>query len=183
MRSTACATCLPSQGEAMARSVIRTALAVSLATGVAAGASAFAGPPPGHGHGGLKASLVPTATLLPTQCAAGTTGTPRGFAVLNAPGRPGAAPSRVLGTVSLQHAPETNTTFEVDLAVGGTCVPTGTTLSTNGVGNGTAHFGVSLPADNTATSYYVVLKGAPLPQLSRLPVLTERYASSAVALS
>lgn len=176
----------------MARSMIRTVLGATAAAGVACAASAIAAPPPGHGngHGALKASLVHTTTWSPAQCAAASSGAAQGFAVLNAPGRPGGAPRRVLGTVSLKGAPEHNAAFEVDLAVGGTCQPTGATLTTNGVGNGTAHFDVLLPADNTATSYYVVLKAPltlslPLPaQLPHsFPVNAEAYASQAVALS
>jgi hypothetical protein len=178
----------------MARSMFRAASALALATAAAGATAALAAPPPGHGHGhgALKATLVHTTTWSPAQCAAAAAGAAQGFAVLNAPGRPGGAPHRIVGTVSLKSAPEHNAAFEVDLAVGNTCQPTGTTLSTNSVGNGTAHFDVTLPADNTATSYYVVLKApttfslpVPLPpQLpNSFPVNAEAYASQPVALS
>lgn len=176
----------------MARSTFRTGLALAMAAGLAGATAALAAPPPGHGHGALKASLVPTTTWSPAQCAAAGSGTSQGFAVLNAPGRPGGAPHRVLGTVALKAAPQHNAAFEIDLAVGSTCQPTGAVLHTDGVGNGTAHFDVTLPASNTATSYYVVLKAPlalslPLPLPSQLPtsfpVNAEAYASAPVGLS
>ena len=180
----------------MARSTFRTAVVIAAATAAIGATAALATPPPGHGHGNgngaLKATLVHTTTWSPAQCAAATAGATQGFAVLNAPGRPGGVPHSVQGTASLKAAPEHNAAFEVDLAVGGTCQPTGATLRTNSVGNGTAHFAVVLPADNTATSYYVVLKAPltlslPLPLPSQLPhsvpVNAEAYATHAVALS
>ena len=175
----------------MARSTFRTGLALSVAAALAGATAALAAPPSGHGHGhgALKASLVPTTTWSPAQCAAAASGAPQGFAVLNAPGRTGGAPHRVLGTVALKAAPQHDAAFEVDLAVGGTCQPTGAILRTNGAGNGTAHFAVTLPASNTVTSYYVVLKAPlalslPLPsQLPTSPVNAEAYASAPVALS
>lgn len=173
----------------MARSTIRTAVTVALAAGIAGATAAVAAPAPAHGHGALKATLFPKTSTL-SQCDAATSGASKGFAVLNAPGKPGGAPSRVVGTVSLKKAAETNTAFEVDLAVGGTCQNTGSTLTTNGVGNGTASFSVALPADNTDTEFYVVLKKAPANPLAALPVqlpipvaMSEAYASKAVTLS
>jgi hypothetical protein len=166
----------------MARPVIRAALLTAVAAAAAGATGALAAPPPGHGHGSIKAALQPTTTLLPSQCAAATTGPAKGFAVLNAPGAPGATPGNVLGTVSLKRAAEKNTAFEVDLAIGGACVDTGAVLTTNTTGNGTAHFAMPLP-DNADTDVYVVLKKAPIPQLSALPLGVEAYASKAVRLS
>jgi hypothetical protein len=165
---------------------IRSALATALLAGAATATGAVAAPPSGHGHGhghgALKAALQSTVTLLPTQCAAATNGAPKGFAVLNAPGAPGGAPTRVIGTVSLTGAPEKNTAFEVDLATGGICADTGAVLKTNSAGNGTAHFDLPLP-NNTHSEFYVVLKKAPTAQLSRLPFGVEVYGSRPVPLS
>ena len=178
----------------MSRSMIRTVVGVTVAAGVACAASAIAAPPPGHahGHGALRAALVADQPQpFASQCQAATSGAAQGFAVLNAPGKPGGAPSRVIGTVSLKRAPQHNATFAVQLGTGGTCTPTGATLTTNSVGNGTAHFDVRLPANATATSYYVVLQQAPtLPSLP-IPVtlpsvplpMQQYYATPAVTLS
>ena len=173
----------------MTSPIVRRALIVAVAAGLAGASTAIAAPAGhGHGHGALKAALVPTTTQTLSQCAAATSGAAKGFAILNAPGRPGGAPRRVVGTIALKNAAEKNAAFEVDLAVGGTCQPTGATLRTNGQGNGTAHFDVALPANNTATSYYVVLKAPlalPLPVSLpvSLPIDAEAYATPSVSLS
>ena len=172
----------------MTSTIVRRALVAALATGLAGASVAIAAPAGhGHGHGALKAALVPTTTQTLAQCSAASAGTAKGFAVLNAPGKPGGAPRRVVGTVALKSAAEKNAAFEVDLAVGGTCQATGATLRTNGQGNGTAHFDVALPQDNSATSYYVVLKApatfAPLPLPLSIPFDAEAYATPAVSLS
>ena len=178
----------------MARSIIRSTVGVTVVAGVACAASALATPPPGHGHGrgALRATLVASQPQwYASQCQAATSGPAQGFAVLNAPGKPGGAPSRVIGTVSLKHAPQHNATFAVQLGTGGTCTATGVTLATNAVGNGTAHFDVRLPASSTATSYYVVLQQSASPPSLPIPVklpapalpMQEYYATPAVTLS
>ena len=178
----------------MARSMVRLTLGAVTIAGITCAASAIAAPPPGHGHGhgALRAALVADQPQwFASQCQAAAGGTAQGFAVLNAPGKPGGAPSRVIGTVSLKHAPEHSASFAVQLGTRGTCTTTGATLTTNEVGNGTAHFDVQLPAGSTATSYYVVLQqqGAlpslpvpvPLPSVP-LP-MREYYATPSVTLS
>ena len=169
----------------MVRSTIRTALAVTFTASVAAASAALAAPAPGHGHGALKTTLIPTQpSPMSSQCQAATTGTPQGFAVLNAPGKPGGAPKRVLGTVSLKKAPQHKATFDVKIATGGTCTDTGADLTTNDVGNGTAHFDFRPPSGSTATSYYVVLTQTVAPALALIaPTEQEYYASQAVTLS
>jgi len=170
----------------MARSTIRLAVCVTSATAIAFAASAVAASPGhGHGHGALKSVLIPTQpSATGSQCQAATTGTPQGFALLSAPGKPGGAPKRVLGTVSLKKAPQHNATFSVQVATGGTCTDTGVKLTTNDVGNGTAHFDFKPAAGSTATSYYVVLTQTVAPALPALPAtVQEYYASQAVTLS
>jgi hypothetical protein len=173
----------------MTTPIVRRALVAAVATGLAGTTAAIAAPAAnGHGHGALKAALVPTTSQTLSQCAAASSGAAKGFAVLSAPGKPGGTPRRVVGTVALKKAAEKNATFEVDLAVGGTCQATGATLHTNGQGNGTAHFDVALPENNSATSYYVVLKAPstltlPLPLPLSAPIDAEAYATPAVSLS
>lgn len=169
----------------MARSTIRAAVTAALAAGVAAASAAVAAPAPGHGHGALKSILIPTQpSAASSQCQAATTGAAQGFAVLSAPGKPGGAPKRVLGTVSLKKAPQHNATFDVQIATGGTCTDAGATLTTNDVGNGTAHFDFKPAPGSTATSYYVVLTQTVAPALPMLPAtVQEYYASRAVTLS
>lgn len=168
----------------MARSNIRLAFGVTSAAAIAFAASAMAATP-GHGHGALKSILIPTQpSPTASQCQAATTGTAQGFAVLSAPGKPGGAPKRVLGAVSLKKAPQHKATFSVQIASGGTCTDTGATLTTNNVGNGTAHFDFKPAAGSTATSYYVVLTQTIAPALPVLPAtVQEYYASQAVTLS
>jgi hypothetical protein len=173
----------------MARPAIRTALVATLAAGIGCAAVAVAAPAAGHGrHGALKTTLLPTQPA-PTdsQCQAATTGTPQGFAVLNAPGKPGGAPSRVVGTLSLKKAAQHNTEFSVQLGTAGTCTDTGAKLTTNSVGNGTAHFDLKLPSGASATAYYVVLQApAAAAALAVLPASVapaEYYASKVVTLS
>lgn len=171
----------------MARSTISAAVTVALITGIAAASAAVAAPAPGHGHGhgALKSILVPTQpSAMSSQCQAATTGAPQGFAVLSAPGKPGSAPTRVVGTVSLKKAPQHNATFSVQIATSGTCTDTGAKVTTNGVGNGTARFDFKPPAGSTATSYYVVLTQTVASALPALPAtVREYYASQALALS
>ena len=76
---------------------------------------------------------------------------PNGFAILNAPGKVGAV-DNIVGEVSLKDA-QPNTTYMVELAMGGTCMPKGM-ITTNGQGN--ANFHIQSPG--TAGKYYVVLR-------------------------
>ena len=172
----------------MARSALRAIFVTATAASIATAAAAIAAPS-GHtgGHGALKAGLIPTApSAIQSQCQEAGSGAAQGFAVLTAPGKPGTAPGRVTGTVSLKKAPQHATTFSVQLATGGNCRDTGAKLTTNRVGNGTAHFDVVLPSGSTATAYYVVLQA---PSAQTVPVLplpaapAEYYASKAVTLS
>ena len=174
----------------MARSAIRTAFVATLAASIGCAAAAVAAPTTGHGrHGAVKTTLIPTHPA-PTasQCQAATTGTPQGSAILTAPGKPGGIPTRIVGTVSLKQAPQHNTAFSVQLGTGSTCTNTGATLTTNDVGNGTAHFDFAVPSGSTATTYFVVLQ-APTAIAGALPVLptsvapAEYYASQAASLS
>jgi hypothetical protein len=169
----------------MARSALRAALVTATAATIATAAVAVATPSaPAGGHGALKTALIPTApSFLDDQCQAASTGATQGFAVLNAPGKPGSAPKRVLGTVSLKKAPQHDTTFSVQLATGGTCTDTGAKLVTNNVGNGTAHFAVALPTGSTANAFYVVLQAPNTGQTALITPTLEFYASQAVTLS
>lgn len=168
----------------MTRPALRPILVSALALGVAAGGIASAAPGGnghGRGHGALKAALIPTMSLSPLQCDKATSGDATGFAVLNAPGNPHGSPTKIVGTVSLKAAPEHNTTFGVELSVGGVCQSTGSQLTTNGVGNGTASFSVPVSTATSTTSYYVVLTKALIPQLPQLQV--EAYATPSVSFN
>jgi hypothetical protein len=121
------------------------------------------------GQGAQKRALVVTnPDDNQSQCQAGSTGATNGFAILNAPGKVGSV-TKVNGEVSLKRGPA-NTTFFVNLAQGGTCVPQGM-LTTNGQGNGNFH--IDQPGALGAGPYYVVLQDS---------TMQEAYATSSVLL-
>jgi hypothetical protein len=169
----------------MSRPALRTILSCTVALGIAAAGAASAAPAGnghGGGHGAVKAALIPTTSTSPAQCDKASSGAAAGFAVLNAPGKPTASPSKILGTVALKGAPEHNTAFKVELAIGGSCQDTGVTLTTNAVGNGTASFNVPVSGGTPTTTYYVVLTKPLIAQLP-LPLQAEAYATPSVTLS
>src|SRR3954470_4136702 len=119
------------------------------------------------GQGAQKSALTPTSGSMTNQCQSSAAGPSNGFAILNAPGKVGAI-QKINGEVSLKRGPA-NTTFIVNLANGGNCMPVAM-LTTNGQGNGNAH--VNQPGGMAGT-YYVVLQDT---------MGQEVYASSPVPL-
>ena len=145
----------------------RIALVSAIGLIAAAAGTAIAGT--ADGQGAQKRALVPTVTQSNTdECQPGATSPGRGFAILNAPGKVGSV-SKVNGEVSLKKGPP-NTTFFVDLAQNGTCVPQGM-FTTNGQGNGNFH--INQPGALGAGPYYVVLKDS---------AMQEAYATAPVLL-
>lgn len=124
-------------------------LALALSTVAATTASA-------GGNGAQRSGLSPQAGSNDDQCVVGSGAGTNGFAIVNAPGKPGSA-RFVNGEVSLKRGPA-STTYTVNIAKpGGTCLPEGV-LVTNGQGNGNAHLNdASLKGGGT---FYVVLKDA-----------------------
>ena len=177
----------------MASPAIGIALAAAVTAGVAGATGALADPPGhshGHGHayayghanhgnGAVKTAVTKMSMNLDQCRASDGTGAPTGFAVLNAPGAPTSSPGYIRGTVALKKAAEHDTTFDIAVAVGGSCHDTGSTLTTNGVGNGTGSFTFAVPtpqslpgplASTAPPTYYVVLTKSAVPsQLSQLP--------------
>ena len=116
-------------------------MAVSAATTASAG-----------GNGAERSGLSPQAGSSTDQCVEGSGAGSNGFAIVNAPGKPGDA-RFVNGEVSLKDGTP-NTVYVVSLSTdGGDCMPVGM-ITTNGQGNGNYHL-------NSATtgggSFYVVL--------------------------
>jgi hypothetical protein len=124
-----------------------------LALGIAGLGTSYAGTD--DGQGAQKRALVTTNEgLTNSDCTPsdGSAGGENGFVILNAAGKVGDI-QQVVGEVSLKNAPGT---YEVDLAVDGTCTPQGT-LTTNDEGNGNFH--INLPSGFGST-YFVVLRNA-----------------------
>jgi hypothetical protein len=123
-------------------------LAVATGVSMAVASGAFAG-----GNGAARAGLTVNTGSDNSECESGA-GATNGFAIFNAPGRPGAT-IKFNGEVSLKNgAPDT--AYNVYLVPdGGDCqVPAGV-LATNGVGNGNAH--LAKPGQGAGT-YYIVLQ-------------------------
>ena len=132
----------------MKRTLIGAAV---LALGLTGLSTSFAGTD--DGQGAQKRALVVTDEGLANgdcQPGDGSSGGPNGFVILNAAGKVGDI-QQVVGEVSLKDAPGT---YEVDLAVDGSCTPQGT-LTTNSEGNGNFH--INLPSGFGKT-YFVVLR-------------------------
>lgn len=137
----------------------RTVLTSTLLA-VAVGTAGLASAAPGKGAGAQKSGLAPTSSALPSSsCSSAnpsTAGqqTANGFAVLNAPGKPGSAPAgrKVVGEVALKSAPAG--TYDVRLSnAAGSC---GTSVGTLTVGqSGSGNTAFSTPGG--AGTYYVVL--------------------------
>ena len=155
----------------------RLVLASTL-TAVALGAAGLA---QAGGNGAQKSGLASPATP-PTFCTSATPQeagkqTAHGFAVLNAPGKPGspAAGRKILGTVALKAAPAG--TYDVRLAnTASSCGTSVGTLTVGQGGNGNVHF--STPGG--AGTYYVVLTQPLVPEI---PAITaQKYATAPVTL-
>jgi hypothetical protein len=130
------------------RKIIIGGAAAVLAASTAIAGGAFAG-----GNGAARSGLSPNTGSDNSECEAGSGAATNGFAIFNAPGRPGAT-IKFNGEVSLKRGAP-NTTYDVYLVPdGGDCeVPAGM-ITTNGVGNGNAH--LAKPGEGAGT-YYIVL--------------------------
>ncbi|MCU1602836.1 MAG: hypothetical protein JWO22_3545 [Frankiales bacterium] len=124
-------------------------LASGAVVAVAGATTASAG-----GNGAARSGLSPTVTDNSQQCDPGTGAGTNGFAIVNAPGKPGEA-RFVNGEVSLKRGAPSSV-YTVWLNDGSTCLPEGTPV-TNGVGNGNHHLNDASLSDGT---FYVVLKDA-----------------------
>src|SRR4051794_3869084 len=120
-----------------------------LGVSMALASGAFAG-----GNGAQKSGLSLQAGDNNDQCVEGSGAGTNGFAIVNAPGKPGAA-RFVNGEVSLKNDSPGNQTYEVYIkdVDHNTCVPDGM-LTTNRQGNGNAHLNTA----GTSGTYYVVLQ-------------------------
>jgi hypothetical protein len=131
---------------------ITAGVGVALCVSTAFATGALAG-----GNGAARSGLSPTSgSTTSGQCVQGSGAGGNGFAILNAPGRPGAA-FKLIGEVALQNAtPDTTYTVNVSVAGSNKCMPEGV-IDTNGVGNGNAHL-----ADSSlgSGSFYVVIQDA-----------------------
>jgi hypothetical protein len=135
-----------------------------LAVSAAAATSASAG-----GNGAARSTLTPTTSSdMNDQCKPSTGGTNNGFAIVNAPGKPGEA-RFVNGEVSLKRGvPGAYTVWLV--GSDGKCLPQGP-LVTNDVGNGNAHLNLATTGGGT---FYVVLQD---------DSMQEAYATTPVTVS
>lgn len=133
----------------MRRTVIGGAVvALGISTVFASGALA-------GGNGAARSGLSPTSgSATSGQCVEGSGASGNGFAMLNAPGQPGAA-IKLLGEVHLINAaPSSVYTVNVSVAGSNQCMPEGV-INTNGQGIGNAHLADSSLGNG---SFYVVIQ-------------------------
>jgi len=146
----------------MVRKVVFGGLAASLAVSVTFATGALAG-----GNGAMKSSLGPVSGSTTCSPSRGS----NGWAILNAPGAPGAA-TFVNGEVHLVGAPPGTTyMIEIGMSSGNACTPTMDMLTTNGQGIGNGHIDVPMMTGGT---YFVALFDT---------AGSEQYASSPVTVS
>lgn len=130
------------------RKQILGGIAVSASLGMVLASGAFAG-----GNGAGRSGLSPQAGNGDDQCVVGTSAGTNGFAIVNAPGKPGEA-RFVNGEVSLKRG-DPNAAYTVWLVDSdGNCLPEGA-LTTNTVGNGNHHLN---DASLSGGTFYVVLQ-------------------------
>lgn len=139
-----------------------TAAAASLALLLAPATAALAGT--SGGQGAQKATLGP-ASGNAGNCA--TSSGSNGWAILNDPGPAGSAVSTE-GEVHLVGAAP-NTTYDIYVGSGSSCMPTGDSVTTNGEGIGNGHISV-MPAV-TGSAFVALFSGT-----------SEAYASANVPL-
>ena len=128
---------------------MRSALLLASVAVVALGGAASAG-----GNGAARSGLSPQAGSNNDQCVAGSGSGTNGFAIVNAPGKPG-EPRFVNGEVSLKRG-AANSVYTVWINDGSNCLLEGM-LATNGVGNGNHHLNDASLGKGT---FYVVLQDA-----------------------
>ena len=156
----------------------RTVIAVSV-LGLAVSGAGLASAKPGQSNGAQKSGIAAKESMTGCSSAAANEAgkqTANGFAVLNAPGKPGSAPAgrKIVGEVALKNAPA-NTTYDVNLANGSGCGTKLGSLTVNAQGNG--NFAISAPGG--AGTYYVTLTQPPA--LPLLPTV-QKYATAPVTL-
>ena len=153
------------------------------ATAMTVAGAGVASAKPDKGNGAQKAGLAAASGLAPVSCTAAKGAgkqTPTGFAVLNAPGKPG-SPKKIVGEVAVKDAEPG--TYDLRLAGpksdGTGC---GTVVGQLVVGEN-RHGNASIAAASQGEgAYYVVLTRNPLPQLPVSLVAQEHYASAPVTL-
>lgn len=128
----------------MRKTLLLASVAV-LAIGAATSASA-------GGNGAARTGLSATTTQSTDQCVPGSGSGENGFAIVNAPGKPG-EPRFVNGEVSLKRG-EPNSVYTVWINDGDKCLPEGM-LTTNAEGNGNHHLNDASLGKGT---FYVVLQ-------------------------
>lgn len=140
----------------MNRTVLTSTLLV-----VAVGTAGLASAAPGKGAGAQKSGLAPTSAgpVPSSSCSSASPATAgkqtaNGFAVLNAPGKPGSAAAgrKIVGEVALKSAPAG--TYDVRLSpTAGSCGTSVGTLTVGQSGSGNVAFSTA----GGAGTYYVVL--------------------------
>lgn len=133
------------------RKIVTGGIAVALGVSTIVASGAFASNPDSNG---AQRSGITTATDDGNDHCHTANGADHGFAIFNAPGKPGAT-IKFNGEVSLKRG-AINTLYNVYLVPdGGNCMTPTTMLMTNNVGNGNAH--LARPGTGAGT-YYIVLQ-------------------------
>ena len=151
----------------------RTIIAAAV-LGLALSGAGLASAHPGNGaqKAGVASSGIPYLACAPAS-GSDSQGT-NGFAVLNAPGKPG-SPKKIVGELALKNAQPG--TYDVSLSTGTGCGTKVATLTVGANGNGNASVAA---AGNGAGQYYVVLTQPLLD--AALPGSAAKYASVPVNL-
>src|SRR3954447_8282513 len=144
---------------ARVRKQILGGIAVSASLGMVLASGAFAG-----GNGAQRSGLSPQSGDNNSQCVKGSGAGTNGFAIVNAPGKPGEA-RFVNGEVSLKRGPA-DSVFTVWVATDSSHCTMDGMLTTNGQGNGNAHLNTA----GTSGTYYVVLKNGTNEAFATAPV-------------
>ena len=139
------------------RKIVIGGMAVALGVSTAAASGAFAGNPDSNGAQRSGLSVVSDSSPGSDQCRSGDGSGSNGFAIFNAPGKPGAT-IKFNGEVSLKRGAP-NDVYKVFLEPEGSnhCVDPAGVINTNEVGNGNAHL---VKPGEGAGEYYVVLQDA-----------------------
>src|SRR3954453_23509286 len=135
--------------------LVRKAIVAGLGITVATATAAIAGNPASNGaqRSGLSANTGGDNN----ECVAGSGAGTNGFAIFNAPGKPGAT-IKFNGEVSLKRgAPDTVYTVYLEPEGSNHCKTPAGMLATNTVGNGNTHL---VKPGEGAGQYYVVLRDA-----------------------
>ena len=161
---------------------MRRIVLASTLTLVAVASTGLAAAGSGKGNGAQKSGLMSTSAWWGACSQASESAgqqTANGFAVLNAPGKPGSAPAgrKIVGEVALKNAPAG--TYDVRLATSAyDCGTSVGTLTVNGSGNGNA----SVSAPGGAGTYHVVLTQQVSRWFPSNSVTVQKYASAPVTL-